>query len=96
MAVRLLDLKFQAVTAGQEPPDPTHVPPEALAIMERHYGRPSGGWTNASTLIAIARLGGFPARKGDGSPGWLTIWRGMKLLIPMAEGFVLGRGERCG
>ena len=96
VAVRLLDLKFRAVTAGQEPPDPQHVPPEALAIMETHYGKPHGGWTNASVLVGIARLGGFLARKGDGNPGWLTIWRGMRRLIPMVEGYTLGRGERCG
>jgi hypothetical protein len=96
VAVRLLDLKFQAVTAPDQPADPGCVPPQALAVLEKKCGRPRGGWTNATTLVSIARLGGFPARKGDGRPGWLTIWRGMKLLIPMLEGYTLAKEERCG
>lgn len=96
VAVRLLDLKFQAVTAGHDPPDPNSVPAEALRILDSRYQQPPGGWTNATVLIAIARMGGFLARKGDGNPGWLTIWRGMKELLPMLEGFNLSRTERCG
>ena len=26
----------------------------------------------------LAKLGGFLGRKGDGEPGWHTIWRGYK------------------
>ena len=96
VAVRLLDLKFQAVTAPDEPVAPACVPPEALAVLERKYGRPRGGWTNATALVAIARLGGFPARRGDGRPGWLTLWRGMKQLLPMLEGYTLASEEKCG
>lgn len=96
VAVRLLDLKFQAVTAGEALPDPDCVPPEALTILEAKYGRPAGGWTNTKVLVAIARMGGFLARKSDGNPGWLTLWRGMRILLPMLEGFMLGQGEKCG
>ena len=28
----------------------------------------------------VAMLGGFLARKGDGHPGWITIWRGWEKL----------------
>ncbi|MBE0540283.1 MAG: hypothetical protein IH623_25925, partial [Verrucomicrobia bacterium] len=31
-------------------------------------------------------LGGFLGRKGDGLPGWQTIWRGWQRLMWMAEG----------
>jgi hypothetical protein len=29
----------------------------------------------------LAMLGGFLGRKGDGDPGWITIWRGVKELM---------------
>ena len=28
----------------------------------------------------VAKLGGFLGRKGDGEPGWITIWRGWEKL----------------
>jgi len=31
-------------------------------------------------------MGGFLARKNDGSPGWITIWRGWQRLNLMAQG----------
>lgn len=95
-AVRLLNRKLLATAAPQEPVAAGEVGQEVLAILEAHYGLPSGGWTNKSLLTAVAKLGGFPARKGDGSPGWLTLWRGWNLLMPMVRGFELGRGQRCG
>jgi hypothetical protein len=37
-------------------------------------------------LVAVARLGGFLARKHDGMPGWQTIWRGWQRPMWMGEG----------
>lgn len=42
-------------------------------------------------MIEIAKLGGFLARKGDGDPGPLTLWRGIQRLIDLAAGFELAR-----
>jgi hypothetical protein len=28
----------------------------------------------------LAKMGGFLGRKGDGEPGWQTIWRGFQKL----------------
>jgi hypothetical protein len=41
---------------------------------------PLGGWTQRTVWRAIARCGGFLNRKGDGEPGWITIWRGWRTL----------------
>ena len=41
--------------------------------------------------IAVAKLGGFLARKGDGEPGWQTIWIGWFQLHSLAEGARLAR-----
>ena len=37
----------------------------------------------------IAQLGGFLARKNDGQPGTITIWRGWKRLMDLYDGWVL-------
>lgn len=34
-------------------------------------------------MRGLAKLGGFLGRKGDGEPGWITIWRGVKDLLQM-------------
>jgi hypothetical protein len=47
-------------------------------------------------IIWIARLGGFLARKADGMPGTMTLWRGWKRLIDLSEGCSLATEVRCG
>ncbi|MBI2570344.1 MAG: hypothetical protein HYV63_25360 [Candidatus Schekmanbacteria bacterium] len=37
----------------------------------------------------IARLGGFLARKRDGEPGMITLWRGLVRLADIAECYLL-------
>ena len=96
VAVRLVNMKLLATTRPDEPVPADEIGPEALAILEAEYGRPSGGWTNATVFVSIARFGGFLARKSDGSPGWLTIWRGLRQLMLMARGYDLAREEKCG
>ena len=96
VAVRLLNRKLLALTCPDEAVDSSEVGEEVLAILEAQYGLPSGGWTHRSLLKCVAQLGGFPGRRGDGSPGWLTLWRGWHQLAIMARGFDLGRGQRCG
>ncbi len=40
---------------------------------------------------AVARLGGYLGRKGDGPPGWGTLWRGYQRLMDMLRGADLMR-----
>jgi hypothetical protein len=45
----------------------------------------------------IARLGGFLARKHDGPPGTMTLWRGWKRLSDLTQGWLLAlEGATCG
>ena len=39
----------------------------------------------------MAKLGGFLGRKGDGNPGWITIWRGWEKLSNLVRGISLAR-----
>ena len=44
-------------------------------------------------VIWIARLGGFLARKGDGFPGTITLWRGWKRLADLTDGWQIAQGH---
>jgi hypothetical protein len=40
-----------------------------------------------NAVIGVAKLGGYRARKNDGPPGTLTLWRGWKRLADLTEGW---------
>jgi Transposase DNA-binding/Transposase Tn5 dimerisation domain len=42
-------------------------------------------------LRAIATLGGFMGRKGDGNPGWRTLWAGFQQLLMAEVGFLVAQ-----
>jgi len=86
VAVRLLNMKMLARSQPDQLVDVEAFGPEAVAILTARFGKPKGGWTNQTLLVAVARLGGFLARRGDGNPGWITIWRGWQRLMTMVEG----------
>lgn len=86
VAVRLLNTKMLARSRPDGKEARESFGPEALAILEKKFGRPNGGWNNQNVLVMTARLGGFLARKHDGMPGWQTIWRGWQRLMWMCEG----------
>jgi hypothetical protein len=44
----------------------------------------------------IAMLGGFQGRKGDGEPGWQSIWAGWTRLLDIMIGFELAQSLICG
>jgi hypothetical protein len=46
---------------------------QLVALLDR---RPNAVWTVRDLCCAIARFGGFLARKCDGLPGWQTLWNG--------------------
>ena len=39
----------------------------------------------------VARYGGFLGRKGDGEPGWQTLWRGWQYLTALLIGYLVGK-----
>ena len=86
VAVRLLNAKLLARACPDQRVDRQSFGVEAFAILEAKFGKPKGGWTCGRVLIAVARLGGFLARRHDGWPGWQTIWRGWHRLMWMCQG----------
>lgn len=98
VAVRLVNLQWLARNRPDEPVEPESFGASALEILSAKYTPPKGGWTNRTVLLALARWGGFLARKHDGMPGWQTIWRGWSKLLCMCEGLEIIREKekRCG
>jgi hypothetical protein len=87
VAVRLLQLK----ELGRREPGRAAaelVPSRYVALVHRaRKGRGDPGqWTIRDFIRGVAGLGGFLGRKGDGEPGWITIWRGWEVLHWMLQG----------
>ena len=95
VAVRLLNMKLLASALPDKPILVENFEPEIFKVLETKFAKPKGGWNNGSLLTAIARMGGFLARKSDGNPGWITIWRGWKRLTDMAYGYRLASGTEA-
>lgn len=87
VAVRLINLKFLARARPDEPVDVKLFGKRTLQLLEKRFGPPvQSEWTHRQLVRAIARMGGFIGRRGDGEPGWQTIWRGWQRLMWMTEG----------
>ena len=71
--------------------------PQEWRVLYRRTNRnadpPSTPPTIGEAVVWIARLGGYLARKKDGPPGTLTLWRGWKRLADLAEGWRLAAGS---
>jgi hypothetical protein len=87
VAVRLLEMK----EVGRREPHRAAwelVPARYVELVHRARrgrGRPED-WTIRDFIRGLAGLGGFLGRKGDGEPGWITIWRGWDALHWMLRG----------
>jgi Transposase DNA-binding/Transposase Tn5 dimerisation domain len=86
VAVRLLPLK--EVARRQPGRGAMELVPRRyveLVCRARRRGPPER-WTVRDFFRGVAGLGGFLGRKGDGEPGWITIWRGWQVLHGMLQG----------
>jgi len=90
VAVRLLQMREM----GRRQPHRAArelVPADSVGLVHRARrgrGRPED-WTIGEFIGGLAGLGGFLGRKGDGEPGWITIWRGWDALNWMLRGVQL-------
>jgi len=98
VAVRLLQLKHQA-TLNPEASAESVVPQRYVKTMRARLKLPQRKKLTACQFWReTAKMGGFLARKGDGEPGWITLWRGWHELELLTVGFELGEKvrRRCG
>jgi hypothetical protein len=89
-AVRLLRLKSLARTSPEIPAERV-VPRVWLAMLKaaRKGLHRVHDLTVGQFYREVAKLGGFLGRKGDGDPGWITIWRGWEKLNNFVHGAAL-------
>ena len=91
VAVRVLRLTYLA-REQPERPALAELAPDEHAVLEAHArrGGPGGAIrTLREAVRAIARLGGFLGRKGDGEPGVKVVWRGLRRLAELVAGYRL-------
>jgi hypothetical protein len=91
VALRLLDLRELGRAAPEAPAEVTGLSALEMEVLSLALDRTLT--TVASVLLAVGRLGGHMNRKGDGMPGWITLWRGMKKLRLMVMGAKLERAR---
>lgn len=97
LAVRLLQLANDTRLTPTAPAI-DHVPRESVRTLARMLNVADDGVITLRQFTReVARLGGFLARRGDGDPGWLTLWRGWRELDLITQGRLLAEAEpRCG
>ena len=99
VAVELVNLRAaarlpeQAGRPAAEVVEPVYV--EVLSVWRHGEARPL---TVREYTLALGRLGGHQNRKGDGLPGWQTLWRGWDKLQTMLVGIELAQNAlpKCG
>jgi hypothetical protein len=94
-AVRLLQLKTIAIKEPERPAAEV-VPRGWLQMLHMLRGpKRKKIVTTRDFVRALAGLGGHLGRKGDGEPGWITIWRGFNKLHLLLRG-AAAMNKRCG
>jgi hypothetical protein len=89
IGTRLFQLKLLG-RSQQEAKAVTHVPSSWLKCLK--LARPKLRLTGMSVYTffrELAKMGGFLGRKGDGEPGWQTVWYGYRKLHALLEGLRL-------
>jgi hypothetical protein len=56
-----------------------------------HLRKKSQSLTLHEAVRTVAQMGGFLARKSDGEPGAMTLWRGLESLTAMVQGWQLAK-----
>jgi hypothetical protein len=85
IAVRLLQIR-QIARQTPDTPARSEIDPLPLRILAAQLQINPDTMTTAQFWAGVAQLGGHLGRKGDGPPGWITLWRGYRQLQLMVHG----------
>jgi hypothetical protein len=90
VAWRLLWLTYQARAQPDQLATPSLSADEIQVLYRVHFPtapQPDPSPTLQQAVRWIAQLGGFLARTGDGEPGVKTLWRGLRRLSDLLDGW---------
>jgi len=90
IAARLLQLRDRA-RATPDAPATVVASETEVRVVAHETGQRAEAMTVRAFYRGVARLGGFRGRKGDGEPGWRTLWRGWKELQGIMRGVTLAK-----
>lgn len=85
LAVRLLQLRDLARKAPDRPACEV-LDADVLAIVAAQTSQSPTTMTTLAFWRAVAQMGGYLARRGDGPPGWKTLWKGWLRVQTLLEG----------
>lgn len=85
MAVRLLQVR---AVARQDPQAPAqqYLPLEVVQVVAHLAQVPVAHLSTQQCWYTIAQKGGYLGRRGDGPPGWKTLWHGWMYIQSLIEG----------
>ena len=88
LAVRLLQMR---ALARQNPDGFAHdvLPIDVVKVVAHRAKISADQLTVRQCWHGVAKAGGFLGRKGDGEPGWKTLWKGWLYLQTIVEGIHL-------
>ena len=89
VALRLVDMRERARLTPDAPAVENGFDPTDLLILGKLTRTTPA--TLREAVRAVAKLGGFMGRKGDGEPGMITLWRGMTMLNSVKKGYLLAK-----
>jgi hypothetical protein len=94
VAMRLMRLQYRA-REEPEAASETELTELELEVLRQQI-QADGGETVQRLCLReavrqIAKLGGFLGRKGDGEPGAQTLWKGMRRLLDLVQGYQLAK-----
>lgn len=84
VALRLIHLKEVLRIHPQATAQESGLDSFELQVLQARLNRPLK--TVRDVALAIGRLGGHLNRKGDGMPGWMSLWEGMCQLRLLVQG----------
>ena len=84
-AVRLLQLRAVARQSPQQPAS-LGLPSDLVQVVASLAQVPVPELSLQQCWHTIARYGGYLGRKGDGPPGWKTLWKGWFYIQALLEG----------
>lgn len=85
VAVRLLQLR-QDARGNPQAPATTVADVVEVALVAAQGPVKAEQLTARQFWRGVAAMGGFLGRRGDGNPGWKTLWRGWQTLQLLAQG----------